>query len=120
MPRGGNFDGARTAADAPATTDASGADDRGADGRPHRPGLVDAPREVLLYSKGCGIYRAVEPWQDGQTYDVTGLERRTCAGAALSDQRIAVLVGVDDRRRCRQAGRLEAHPERYRRPRRSS
>ena len=69
------------ASDAPATTDTSSAtgDDRGADGRPHRPGLVDAPREVLLYSKGCGIYRAVEPWQDGQTYDVQGVERRTCA-----------------------------------------
>ncbi len=73
------------ASDAPAATDAGSgvaADDgdgRGADGRPHRPNLASAPREVLLYSKGCGIYRAVEPWDGGRTYDVEGLDRRTCA-----------------------------------------
>jgi len=73
------------AADAPAATDggdgqaAADGDQRGADGRPNRPDLAAAPREVLLYSKGCGIYRAVEPWDGGQTYDVKGLDRRTCS-----------------------------------------
>jgi hypothetical protein len=49
-------------------------------GRRRRPSLAAAPREVVLYSRGCDTWLAVEPWVDGRRFGIEGLERSCNVG----------------------------------------